>query len=182
MKASLRKISGSKLGIAIVALIIAIVCAYIFLVPGSLTDEQKRIKIEKMYSEYKKKFPDVPDIDPQQAMPLWESQKVVFVDVRESDEQFVSKLPGAVTAEAFLENPDKYKDYIKIGYCTISYRSGKLAQKIRNEGIAMYNLRGGLLSWVHNGGKVYSGTKETNRIHVYGRLWDLGPDRYEAVW
>lgn len=182
MKASLRKISGRKLGIAIVALIIAIVCAYIFLVPGSLTDEQKRIKIEKMYSEYKKKFPDVPDIDPQQAMPLWESQKVVFVDVRESDEQFVSKLPGAVTAEAFLENPDKYKDYIKIGYCTISYRSGKLAQKIRKEGIPMYNLRGGLLSWVHNGGKVYNGTKETNRIHVYGRQWNLGPDRYEAVW
>jgi len=46
----------------------------------------------------------------------------------------------------------------------------------------MLNLRGGLLAWVHDGGKVYDRNGETRRIHVYGRKWDLGPKDYEAVW
>jgi len=39
-----------------------------------------------------------------------------------------------------------------------------------------------LLAWVHGGGKVYNGTSETLRIHVYSQEWDLGPDSYESVW
>jgi len=73
-------------------------------------------------------------------------------------------------------------DYIKIGYCTISYRSGVLARGLNQKGIPIYNLRGGLLAWVHDGGKVYNGSKETHRIHVYGQEWNLGPEGYEAVW
>ena len=45
-----------------------------------------------------------------------------------------------------------------------------------------YVLRGGLLAWVHAGGKVYDKNGETRRIHVYGRKWNLGPRDYEGVW
>jgi sodium/bile acid cotransporter 7 len=135
-----------------------------------------------MYVDYQKTFPEVPDMDPRQAMPLVNKNKIVFIDVRESEEQQVSMIPEAITASAYLENSEKYKDYLKIAYCTIAYRSGKFAQKLKDRGITIVNMRGGILAWVHDGGKVYDEHGKTNRIHVYGRRWDLAPEKYEAVW
>ncbi len=149
---------------------------------NDLSDEDKRRKVEKMYDGYKKQFPEVQDISPQMAAALAAGEKVVFIDVRELDEQRVSMLPGAVTEKEFLSNPQKYEDYVKIGYCTISYRSGKFAQKLREKDIPVYNLRGGILAWVHDGGKVYDQNGEMHRIHVYDHQWDLGPKTYESIW
>ncbi len=39
-----------------------------------------------------------------------------------------------------------------------------------------------LIQTPHDGGKVYNGTEETHRIHVYSQEWNLGPEGYEAVW
>jgi sodium/bile acid cotransporter 7 len=147
-----------------------------------LTDESKRQTINRMYAGYKKEFPEVMDISPQDALKLAEAQQVVFIDVRDPKEQQVSMLPGAITAEEFQSNSEKYTDTVKIAYCTISYRSGKLARKLQANGVIVYNLQGGMLAWVHAGGKVYDQQGESHRIHVYGRKWNLGPERYEAVW
>ena len=137
-----------------------------------------------MYEDYKKRsFPGVIDVEPRLAMDLAKRPEVLFVDVRPLEERNVSMIPGAVAEEAFLNNLEQYKDHIIIGYCTISYRSGKLAQELMNkQGIIMYNLRGGLLAWVHEGGKIVDPKGETKRIHVYGRKWNLAPSRFEAVW
>jgi sodium/bile acid cotransporter 7 len=147
-----------------------------------MSDAAKRVTIETMYAGYKKDFPGVQDIEPAEAMRLLQEGKALLVDVREEKEQKVSMLPGAVTEKQFLKDPGAYRDHTLIGYCTISYRSGKLAEKLKAQGVAMLNLRGGLLAWVHDGGKVYDRNGETRRIHVYGRKWDLGPKDYEAVW
>jgi len=167
---------------AIIALLAVIGPGTFLMWPNSMTDGQKRDQIAKMYMRYKKEFPGVQDLSPREAMHLADTGKVVFIDVREPDEQSVSRLPGAITADFFLENPEKYNEYIKIGYCTISYRSGIMAQELHQKGIPIYNLRGGLLAWVHDGGMVYDGTEETHRIHVYSQEWDLGPEGFEAVW
>jgi rhodanese-related sulfurtransferase len=178
----MKKSSKIYFAIAIIAVLAGIGVRYYLMWPESTTDAQKRDQIEKLYMSYKKEFPAVQDVDPQEAMQLSNTGKVVFIDVRKPSEQSVSHLPGAITADFYLENPEKYNDYIKIGYCTISYRSGILAQELHQKGIPIYNLRGGLLAWVHDGGRVYNGTDETKRIHVYSREWNLGPDSYEAVW
>jgi len=148
----------------------------------AVSEAEKRAKIETMYDDYKKGFADVQDITPAAAMELLKTSQVVFVDVREKKEQAVSMLPGAITEQEFLNHLERYRDKIIIGYCTISYRSGKLAEKLKAKGVVMLNLRGGLLAWVHDGGRVYDRNGETRRIHVYGRKWDLGPKDYEAVW
>jgi len=147
-----------------------------------MSDAAKRDKIEALYGDYKREFADVPDIEPAEAMRLLQEGKALFIDVREEKEQKVSMLPSAVTEKEFLKNPDRFRDRTLIGYCTISYRSGKLAESLRARGITLLNLRGGLLAWVHAGGKVFDRNGETLRIHVYGRKWDLGPKGYEAVW
>ena len=149
---------------------------------AEMSDTEKRAKIEAMYRDYQKDFAGVEGIDPREAMKLLQEGKAVLVDVREEKEQQVSMLPGAITEKELLSSPEKYRDRTLIGYCTISYRSGKLAQKLKARGLSMLNLRGGLLAWVHDGGKVYDRNGETRRIHVYGRKWDVGPKDYEAVW
>jgi sodium/bile acid cotransporter 7 len=148
----------------------------------AMEDDARRAKIEAMYRDYKKKFPGVQDIAPAEASQLLDAGRALFVDVREPKEQEVSMLPGAVTEKEFLSRPGGYGDMVVIGYCTISYRSGKLAEKLKERGITMLNLKGGLLAWVHAGGKVYDQAGETRRIHVYGRKWDLGPKDYQPVW
>jgi sodium/bile acid cotransporter 7 len=147
-----------------------------------LTDAQKLKAVYDMYEDYKESFPDVQDITPKEAMELMQSEEVIFVDTRRSKEQKVSMLQNAVTEKDFKKNLDKYKDKTTIGYCTISYRSGKLAKKLRKKGINMRNLKGGMLAWVHEGGKVYDADGETKRIHVYKKKWNYVPEGYEAVW
>ena len=95
------------------------------------SDGVNRQKVEDMYDGYKKQFPDVRDLSPQKAMILTAEGKAVFIDIREAREQQVSMLPGAITEKEFMNDPAKYKDAVKIAYCTISYRSGKFAQKLQ---------------------------------------------------
>ena len=156
--------------------------SHFYILPESKADTHKRVKIENMYLRYQKEFPDIQDVTPREAIELINTGQVVFIDIREPDEQSVSQLPIAITADSFLKDSKKYADHIKISYCTIGYRSGIFAQELGQRGIFIYNLRGGLLAWVHDGGKVYNGAEETRRIHVYGEEWNLAPENYEAIW
>jgi len=149
---------------------------------NDLSDAAKYQKVESLYDGYKTEFPAVLDLTPRQAMNLLTDQKAVFIDTREPEEQQVSMLPGAITEKEFLSNYKSYADHLKIAYCTISYRSGVFAENFQKRGVPVYNLRGGILGWVHAGGKVYDQNGETFRIHVYGEKWNLAPERYEAIW
>lgn len=162
-------------------LVLAAVLAQAMANDRFLSDSARLLKVDAMYAEYRRSFPEVSEVSSAQALRLMEEGHTVFVDVREPEEQRVSMLPGAITHEAFLENPSAYADYHVIGYCTISYRSGKLAQRLKKIGIHMVNLRGGILAWLHAGGKVYKEDRPVKKVHVYGKKWDLAPLAYESV-
>ncbi len=147
-----------------------------------MSDSEKRARIDELYAGYRKDFSGVKEIEPQEAMRLLQEGKALFIDVREPKEQAVSMLPASVTAEEFLKDPDRYSGLTLIGYCTISYRSGKLARQLAGRGITILNLRGGMLAWVHAGGSLRDRDGETRRLHVYGRKWDLAPQGFETVW
>lgn len=147
-----------------------------------LSNFEKKEKVYDMYEGYRKSFPDVPDISPKRAMRLMKSGKAIFVDVRTPTERKVSMLPAAIPAEKILENPSSYRDKIIISYCTISYRSATFTRKLMHKGLTAYNLAGGMLAWVLEGGKVYDASGEVKRIHVYGERWNYPPAGYEAVW
>jgi sodium/bile acid cotransporter 7 len=146
------------------------------------SDETRRKMIESMYEDYKRSFPEVEDLSAAEAMQLLEQGRAVFVDVRKSKEQRVSMLPGAITEKQFLKEPEAHGDRVIIGYCTISYRSGKLADKLRKRDIPMVNLRGGILAWLHAGGQVMRDGEPVKQVHVYGKRWDLAPAAFESVW
>ena len=149
---------------------------------GSVSDDRKKEIISNMYKDYQRFFPDVPDVTPEKAMSLLKSGPVVLVDSRAEKERKVSTLPGALSKGEFLGNLNKYTDKVVIIYCTVGYRSGKLAQKLRKKKVVLFNLAGGIIGWVHAGGQVYDKNGQTRRIHVYGKKWKLPPEGYEAVW
>ena len=149
---------------------------------GEIHEPQKKQAVLRMYARYKSAFPEVKDISVKQAVELQEQGRVVFVDIREPAEMAVSMLPGAVSRQDFLSHRDRYQDKTAVGYCTISYRSGLFAREMAAQGIAVINLRGGLLAWILEGGAVYDESgRPVKRVHVYDDRWDYAPDDYESV-
>jgi rhodanese-related sulfurtransferase len=115
-------------------------------------------------------------------MGLLSDPDIVFVDVRKPKEQAVSMIPGAITDDQFLDQLELYRGQQVIAYCTISYRSGKLAAKLQKKRISITNLKEGLLGWVHAGGPLVRQNQPVHMLHVYGRKWDLAPDHIETVY
>ncbi len=148
---------------------------------AELTAEEKKKTVYKMYEEYKKEFSSVGEVTPQKAMRLMEEGRVIFVDVRKPAEIKVSMLPGAVTKEEFLKTPLKFQSKTVVAYCTIGYRSGKFTEEMAKKGILIHNLKGGVLAWVLETGKVFDVNGESKRVHVYGEKWNYLPKAYEAV-
>ena len=146
------------------------------------TDDWKRERIEELYAEYRASFPDVPQVTVAQLLTESGVGKVVIVDSRATAEQEVSMIPGAIPASQFDRQSGRYKDRKVVVYCTIGYRSGLYAKKLVERGYRAANLKGGILAWVHAGQSVAGRGGPTNRVHVYGRKWDLVPRGYEAVW
>ena len=146
-----------------------------------MADDAKKAAVYGMYADYRRSFATVREVSPEEAMRLYEKEAAVFVDTRLPAEMAVSMLPGAISEETFLQNPVPYRGRTVIVYCTISYRSGLLAKRLADQGTTVFNLQGGLLAWVLEGGKVYHHGAETRRIHVYGKKWNYPPAGYEAV-
>ncbi|MFC1825360.1 rhodanese-like domain-containing protein [Thermodesulfobacteriota bacterium] len=163
-------------------IVVSLFLAVLACADSKLSDQEKSNKVDAMYESYKSAFPEVKDITAEQALKISEQERILFVDVREEKEQAVSMLPNAVPHEQFLKNVKKYKDHKIIGYCTISYRSGVLAQQLSKQGVEMVNMRGGVLAWLHAGGKVYKEGKPVSQVHVYGGKWDLAPSAYETIY
>ena len=148
---------------------------------GSPEDQANKEAVYKIYNQIKKEFPHVQEISVSEAMRLYKEGKAVFVDLRTPPEMKISALPEAISRDEYLKNPAGFSGKTVIVYSTISYRSGLFARKMAEKWVTLYNLAGGLLAWVHEGGKVYDAEGETKRIHVYGEKWNYPPTGYEAV-
>jgi len=142
----------------------------------------KKIAVYRMYDGYKGKFPSAVDITAQRTLELLKRGQVVLVDIRKPAEMKVSMLPDAIPETDFENQPERYGGLTVVAYCTIGYRSGLFAAEWKKKGIDVLNLKGGVLAWTLEGGKVYTPDgREANRIHVYGKKWDLAPTGFESV-
>ena len=104
------------------------------------------------------------------------SQNVILLDAREEKEYAVSKIRGARRIGFkkinydLLENIDK-KNKVII-YCSVGYRSGKLASELARKGFDTYNLIGGIFEWFNRKYPVVdSNGKKTEKIHTYDKNW-----------
>ncbi len=146
--------------------------------------EKKSARMQELYGDYKKSFAAVDDVTAETVL-AWqkEDKPIVLVDVRELKERQISMIPGALSKDEFEGLRAKYKGHKIVIYCTIGYRSGLYAKELKDKGVDVYNLVGGIIAWTHAGGNLHDPSgKSTHKAHVYGRKWDLLPEAYEAIW
>jgi rhodanese-related sulfurtransferase len=100
----------------------------------------------------------------------------IYVDTREAEEYAVSHLPGAVHLGysdpdfSVLEGVDAARPLVL--YCTVGYRSERMASELRQRGFSrVYNLYGSLYAWKLAGLPLRDGNGFTERMHTYNRKW-----------
>ena len=148
------------------------------------SDDWKQDKIATMYKKYAQEFSKVEGITVEELQKLQhQANDLILIDVRSPTERKVSMIPGAITKDEFERNLEQYKNATIVAYCTIGYRSGKYAEKWRQQGVKILNLEGSLLAWSHVRGKLIDATGSiTNKVHVFGRQWQLTADDYQPIW
>ncbi|MEM9291166.1 MAG: rhodanese-like domain-containing protein [Acidobacteriota bacterium] len=156
--------------------------------PRRLSEDQRRERIDRLYSEYRESFPDVPSLSPEALTQRLESATPppILVDVRDEREQEISMLPDALTTEAFEElrrqQPQQVAAAEIVTYCTIGYRSGRYAEELREQGLNAHNLAGSLLAWTHTGRPLEHRDAPVYRLHVWSERYDLAADAYTTTW
>jgi len=127
----------------------------------------------------------VPEIDVDSAKQM---QDVIFVDSREKEEYEVSHIRNAIWVGyenlklKNLKEVDKSKTIIV--YCSVGYRSEKVAEKLLKQGFEkVYNLYGGIFEWKNQGNTVYKTEKmETEKVHAYDKKWGIWLKKGEKVY
>lgn len=130
-------------------------------------------------------FPEVPQMSTQQLAAMRADDtapNIILLDARTADEFEVSHLPGAVSASNTrmaldaLEASDPARTVVV--YCSVGYRSSRLAEELRSRGIEnVFNLEGSLFQWANEGRPLYRGKERVYEAHPYDGEWGQLLDR-----
>jgi rhodanese-related sulfurtransferase len=105
-----------------------------------------------------------------------DTSKPILLDVRAEEEFKVSHIQNAKRAEKknqaleILERVDKKQPVVL--YCSVGYRSSKLADELQDLGFQnIFNLEGSIFEWANQGRPVYSNDKQVAKVHPYDSKW-----------
>src|SRR6516162_5542388 len=97
------------------------------------------------------------------------------VDVRAPEEFDVSHLRGAENLQTVDQNVrevTKRNPTRTILYCSVGFRSSRLAHLVAQRGIPnVFNLEGSIFQWANEGKEIYQGEKRVAHVHPYGKRW-----------
>lgn len=122
------------------------------------------------------RFPSVKQMSPQE-LKKWlassTNSKPQLLDVREEVEYSISRLPGAkridprAKADAILNQIETNRPVVV--YCSVGYRSSRLATQLINAGFTnVVNLEGSIFEWANNGYALERDNGEpTDKVHPY---------------
>ena len=150
-------------------------------------DADKRSAVDRAARAVRQEYPGVPVLSPAEVMEAMETGNLVLVDVRSPEERGVSMLPGAVSRAEFEAALVESGGAVPAGrtvvaYCTIGFRSSAWAKQMADRGVRVFNMEGSILAWTHAGGPLVANGASTQRLHVYGKRWNLAAPSYETVW
>lgn len=116
----------------------------------------------------------VDTISPKTLLNILDSVKLI--DARSPDEFSTSKIKGAQFIDfdkPNFKNLSIAKEDTIVVYCTIGYRSEKIAEKLKKKGFKnVYNLYGGIIQWANDSNKICSPNgMTTNFVHTYDESW-----------
>lgn len=124
-------------------------------------------------------YPEVPSITTDTlAARLTDSSapRPVLLDARSPEEFAVSHLPGAhridPTATTFPTLDTLKTDRPIVVYCSVGYRSARIAHRLRNQGFTnVANLEGSIFRWANEGRPVYRDGQPVATVHPYDATW-----------
>ena len=101
---------------------------------------------------------------------------IIYLDSRAKNEFKVSHIENAKWVGFSSFNLKRIKDIPKdkkiVVYCTVGYRSEKIAEKLVEAGYTdVSNLYGGIFEWVHHNQPVVNDKGVTEGIHTYDKVW-----------
>jgi rhodanese-related sulfurtransferase len=106
------------------------------------------------------------------------SHGTLLLDAREKPEYQVSHIANAILVGydkldlSTLKNVDKHKPIIV--YCSVGYRSEKVAEKLISQGFTnVKNLYGGIFEWKNEGKEVINDQGITENVHAFSRTWGI---------
>lgn len=134
----------------------------------------------------RRKFPVVQWLTTQELAQWQNSQKPqpILLDARDPAEYQVSHLQQAQHIDP--QQPDlsalPRPDTPIVVYCSVGYRSAKIATKLAEAGYTqVYNLEGSIFQWVNEGRPVFQYGNQTTQVHPYDRRWgQLLNSKYRA--
>lgn len=123
-------------------------------------------------SEIRDQFPSVVQISTQQLEEWVVTDKPLLLDVRTPEEYAVSHIQNAVLATSETDLKDVSKDTLVVVYCSVGYRSSRLAEKLGEAGYTnVCNLEGSIFQWANEGRAVYRGNRRVDVVHPYDAHW-----------
>ena len=120
-------------------------------------------------------FPEVRQISTAALAQQLTQEAPVLIDARQPEEYAVSHLPEAKRAQtvAAVEEMNIDKSQPMVVYCSIGYRSSRLAQQLEAVGYSVANLEGSLFQWANEDRPLVKANHRTHQVHPYGPLWGL---------
>lgn len=115
----------------------------------------------------------VKEVSPKQTKQM---ENVILLDAREKKEYKTSHLKNAIWVgyNNFKRKAVKKidKNSTVVVYCSVGYRSEKIAEKLEKMGFTnVYNLYGGIFKWVNQQNPVYNSSEETLKVHAFDKEW-----------
>lgn len=144
-----------------------------------------RFVLDRMY---RREFQNVEFVTPEElALELEGPTPPVLLDIRTPEEYAVSHLGDArLAAPATFGPADLFglkKETPIVVYCSVGYRSGKIAELLADMGFRnVRNLYGGIFLWFNQDRPVFSSGLPVDRIHTYDRRWGQFVTRGEKIF
>lgn len=151
----------------------------------SLFESEPR-SFDEMASRMSQKF-SAPIIKTDQLKALLKKEKVFLLDARELVEFKVSHIKNSTYVGFEKFDIKKIKQNLPKGslivvYCSVGYRSGKVADEIIEAGYKAYNLYGGLFGWSNSGNLVFDDNElATKKVHGFNQKWSKWITNGEVV-
>ncbi|MFE4104958.1 rhodanese-like domain-containing protein [Almyronema epifaneia] len=121
------------------------------------------------------RFPQVKHLSPTAlSQRLQADRPLVLLDSREAAEFAVSHLQGARHTPTLKEalQQSLALDAEIVTYCSVGYRSSRLAQQLQAKGYQrVYNLEGSIFAWMNQGYPVFQQGQPTQLVHPYNSIW-----------
>lgn len=140
--------------------------------------------LAEVEAQVERTFPNVRQLQASDlAAQTTQGLQLIILDVREPDEFAVSHLatarliaPGASIGEIRQIVGPFTKGARVVVYCSVGYRSSKLADRVQKyllaDGAAtVENLQGGIFGWFNDGRPLVNAQGSTRRVHPYDSHW-----------